>query len=234
MRTIHYSIRLFIMLVLISLIYCGGATLFHQAIQTPILVALLFIVPGTERLWALLEWMSPVVGTVNMKEQERTQKRIVEHQLSRSQRYGSQLVIAAMRERKRTSLHLVEKNLRDTDIVLRDSSGCLLVLMPDTTIEHANSAFQRMSSLIPVKDVAVMDEKMLQEIINARSGHISHGGKRIPPGDLRKICTMLLNQRLTGLSPHEHESANPAIYNIFEMGVPKKQYEISKNALHIK
>ena len=63
MRTIHYGIRLAIVLVLTLFFYLGVSFLFHQAVQLPALITLLFIALCAERLWVLLEWIGPVVGT---------------------------------------------------------------------------------------------------------------------------------------------------------------------------
>src|SRR5438477_12560930 len=112
MRSIHYGIRFAIVLVLTLFLYLGVSFLFHQAVQFPALITLLFIAVGAERLWVLLEWIGPVVGTMNKKKREQEQKQIVEYLLECSLRYGSPLVIAAIRGKKRVSRHVVSRFLR--------------------------------------------------------------------------------------------------------------------------
>src|ERR1700687_1423696 len=112
MRTIHYSLRSTIVLIATALFYLSISVLFHRAIQFPVLIFLLVITLASERLWALLAWMGPVVGKVNKKEQDRAHKHVLEHELARSLRYGSPLVLAARRDKKRTSVHLIEQQLR--------------------------------------------------------------------------------------------------------------------------
>jgi hypothetical protein len=218
MRTIHYNIRLATVLILVALSYWGIASLFHQA-QLATLIVLLFTVYGSDRLFALLKWMSPIIGTVDTKEQERTRKRLIEHEISRSSRSGSPLVIAAIREEKRTSSHVIEQNLRNTDIVMRSPDGYMLALMPDTTLEQARNAFQRLAELIPIKDILVMDQHMLQTVIASQKNSINNKQSNFTPQELRKMCIEAINTKLAVTKTSEHETNLPAIHNLSDESV---------------
>ena len=214
MRTIHYSIRLAIVLVVVSLFYLGVTFLFHQAVQIPALITLLFTAVSAERLWILLEWVGPVVGTTNKKKQEQDQKQIVEYLLECSLRYGSPLAIAAMQSKKRISLHVVSRFLRKSDIVLRSTAGYLLILMPFTPLEQARFAFKRIAAQLSIKDVVITNVNMLQAFVetqqtsdNAETRDITH---------LRKICFQALDAKVADIKASKEKSDVPVIYNLFE------------------
>ncbi len=213
MRTIHYSIRLILVLAIVSLIYLGATSLFHQAVQVPVLLTLLFITLCTERLWKLLAWLSPVMGSVDTKEQER----VVEYELTRSQRYKSPLVVAAIQEKKRISLNLVAQNLRTTDIVLRSSAGNLLLLLPGTTLEQATQPLKRLAMILPIKDIVVADEKMLQNMVQMQRGVSKEDVEKIPPPEFRKACIQALEARCTSIKSSVIESDEPAIYPLVDL-----------------
>jgi hypothetical protein len=212
MRTLHYSIRLLLVLIVISLFYLNVTTIFHQAIQIPVLLTLLFITLCTERLWALLAWLSPVIGTVGTKEQER----LVEYELARSQRYNSHLVIAAIREKKRTPLHVVAQNLRTTDIILRSSAGYLLVLMPGITLQQALPALKRVVMILPVRDVVVADEKMLEITVKTRKSDANDETRNISPTEIRKICIQAFTAKCASIKSSENDTDEPNVYNLLE------------------
>lgn len=213
MRTIHYSIRLILVLVIVSLIYLGAISLFHQAVQMPVLLTLLFITLCTERLWKLLAWLSPIMGSVDTKEQER----VIEYELTRSQRYKSPLVVAAIHEKKRTSLNLVAQNLRTTDIVLRSSAGYLLILLPGTTLEQATQPLKRLGMTLPIKDVVVADEKMLLTMVKTQRGNSKEDVEKIPPAEFRKACIQALEARCASIKSSVSESDEPAIYPLLDL-----------------
>ena len=100
-RAIHYSIRYAIVLIMISLFYLSLAFLFHQTVQLPVILTLLFTALCAERMWILLDWIGPVVGTMSRKRQEQDRKLIIEYLLENSLRYGSPLVIAAIYSKSR-------------------------------------------------------------------------------------------------------------------------------------
>ncbi len=216
MRTIHYSIRLAIVLIMTSLFYGSVTFLFHQAVQIPALLTLLFIAFCAERLWVLLEWIGPVVGTANLERQERNQKRIVEYLLQCSLRYDSSLVIAAIRGKKRMSLHVVSHLLRKTDIVLRSSAGYLLVLMPFTTIEQAGFAFKRLSTQLPIKDIVVTDVTMLQAVMGSQGTGEDGEMRSATPRELRKFCFLALDAKVASITSSEDETNAPVVYRLFE------------------
>src|SRR5207248_608048 len=168
MRSIHYSIRFAIVLVLTLFFYLGVSFLFHQAVQLPTLITLLFTAVCAERLWVLLEWIGPVVGTMNKKKQEQDQKQILEFLLECSLRYGSPLTIAAVQSKKRVSLHVVSRFLRKTDIVLRSTAGYLLIFLPFTTLEQVPSAFKRLAAHLPIKGLVIADVNMLQALVEVQ------------------------------------------------------------------
>ncbi len=174
MRTIHYGICFALVLILVLLLYGCIIFFFHLAVQLPILIMFPFTTLAVERFWTMLRWMSPVIGTVDTKEQERMRTRIIEYELSRALRYGSHLTMAAIREKTRTSSHVVAKNLRNTDIVLRIPSGYLLVLMPDTDLEQAHTVIKRLNKLLSIKDVVLADEIMLQAAITMQKSNLKH------------------------------------------------------------
>jgi hypothetical protein len=212
MRTIHYGIRLTLVLIVVSLFYLSVIALFHQAVQLPVLLTLLFITLCTERLWALLGWLGPIIGNVDTKEQER----LLEYELARSQRYRSPLVIAAIREKKSISLHVVAQNLRTTDTVLRSSAGYLLVLMPGITLEQASLPLKRVSMTLPIKDIVVADEKMLQAIVKAQRANLNSETRNVTPTEIRKICIQAFAAKYASLKSSENETNDPGIYNLLE------------------
>ena len=222
MRTIHYSIRLAIVLVVVSLFYLGVTFLFHQAVQIPALITLLFIAVSAERLWILLEWVGPVVGTTNKKKQEQDQKQIVEYLLECSLRYGSPLAIAAMQNKKRISLHVVSRLLRKSDIVLRSTAGYLLILMPFTPLEQARFAFKRIAAQLSIKDVVITNVNMLQALVEAQKTSNNAETGDITPRDLRKICFQALDAKVADIKASNEKSDVPVIYNLFEPNVPEK------------
>ena len=197
MRTIHYSIRFAIVLVLTLFFYLGVSFLFHQAVQLPALITLLFIALCAERLWVLLEWIGPVVGTMNKKKQEQEQKQIVEYLMECSMRYGSPLVIAAMRCKKRVSLHVVWRFLRKSDIVVRSTAGYLLALMPFTTLEQSTIALKRLTSQLPIKEMVVTDVNML----------------------------LALDVKFAAIKSSREKTDNPVIYTLFEPGTSEAQLD---------
>jgi hypothetical protein len=207
-------------LVVVSLFYLGVTFLFHQAVQLPALITLLFIAVSAERLWILLEWVGPVVGTTNKKKQEQDQKQIVEYLLECSLRYGSPLAIAAIQSKKRISLHVVSRFLRKSDIVLRSTAGYLLILMPFTPLEQARFALKRIAAQLSIKDVVITNVNMLQAFVEtqqtsntAETGDITH---------LRKICFQALDAKVADIKASKEKSDVPVIYNLFEPDVPEK------------
>ncbi len=220
MRTIHYGIRFAIVLILSLMFYLGVTFLFHQVVQFTALITLLFIGIGAERLWVLLDWIGPVVGTMNKKKQEQEQKQIVEYLLECSLRYGSPLVIAAMRSRKRISLHIVARFLRKSDIVVRSSAGYLLVLMPFTTLEQAAIPLKRITSRLPIKEVVVSDVEMLKELVAAQRADDNGLESSAASRELRSMCFRALDIRLASIKSSEEVSGGTAVYNLFEPGSP--------------
>ena len=212
MRTIHYSIRLVLVLIIVSLFYLSVTAIFHQAIQIPTVLTLLFVTFCTERLWTLFAWLSPVMGTVDTKEQER----IVEYELARSQRYGSPLVFAAIHEKKRMALNVVAQNIRTTDIVTRSSANYLLVLMPGITIEQATPVLKRLTTLLPIKDIVVADEKMLQATVKAQSTDLNGETRNISPTEIRKICLQAFEAKCADIKASGNESDDAGIYTLLE------------------
>ena len=215
MRAIHYSIRYAIVLIVISLLYLGLAFLFHQTVQIPVVITLLFLVICAERMWILLDWVGPVVGTANKKRQEQDRKQIVEYLLENSLRYNSPLVIGAISSKKRISLHVVAHLLRGSDIVLRSSAGYLLFLMPFTSIEQVPAALKRLARRLPIKSVVVTDASMLQSSVEAQ--RIRDNGEAIDmtARDLRIMCFQALDEKIATITSSSEMSDVPAIYNLF-------------------
>ena len=218
MRTIHYGVRLAIVLVLSLMFYLGVTFLFHQVVQLTTLITLLLIAIGAERLWVLLEWVSPVVGTMDKKKREREQKQIVEYLLECSLRYGSPLVIAAMSSKKRISLHVVARFLRKSDIVVRSSAGYLLALMPFTTLEQASIPLKRISARLPIKQVVVSDVEMLKALVDAQRTKGKGLASMTASRELMSMCFRALDVRLASIKSSGEEAGFPAIYNLFEAG----------------
>lgn len=215
MRTIHYSLRIAVVLILASLLYWGVTAILHQPFQIVALITILCVAIFAERLGVLLEWIGPVVGSVNVKEQEQEQNRMVEYIAGNSLRYKSPLVIAALRSRKRISLHVVARCIRKSDMVFRNSAGYLLILMPFTTLEQAPVAFERLSEQLPLQDIVVADVNMLRTLV---AQHASGTGevREISARDLRRICIEAFDARVAAIPPGEEKSSAPAIYNLIE------------------
>lgn len=214
MRTIHYGIRYAIVLVTVSLYYLGVTFLFQQAIQLPALITLLFTALCAERLWVLLDWVGPVVGTMNKKKQAQEQKQVLEFLLECSLRYGSPLTIAAMQSKKRVSLHVVSRFLRKSDIVLRSTADYLLLLMPFTTLKQAPFAFKRLAAHLPIKDVVITDVNSLKTLVEVQQTSNNAETRDITPRDLRKICLQALDAKVAEIKASKEKSDVPVIYNL--------------------
>jgi hypothetical protein len=214
LRTIHYSIRFAIVLVTVSLFYLGVTFLFREAIQLSALITLPFTTVCAERLWVLLEWIGPVVGTMNKKKQEQEQKQILEFLLECSLRYGSPLTIAAMESKKRVSLHVVSRFLRKSDIVLRSTAGYLLILMPFTALEQAPFAFKRLAAHLAIKDVVMADVNMLQALVAVQQTNNNAETREITPRELRIICFQALDAKVADIKASKKKSDVPVIYNL--------------------
>jgi hypothetical protein len=218
MRTIHYGICFVLVLIPVLLLYGCVVFFFHLTVQLPVLIMLPFTALGVERFWSMLKWMSPIIGSVDTKEQERTRTRIIEYELSRALRYGSHLTMAAIREKTRTSSHVIAKNLRNTDIVLRIPSGYLLVLMPDTNLEQAHAVVKRLNKLLTIKDVVLADEVMLQAAITTQKNSLKREKKGITAEEFRGVCIRAFDTMLAGIKSAENETDTdtPTIYTLFE------------------
>ena len=209
MRTIHYSIRLTFVLIFVSLFYVSITKLFRQAIQLPAMLTLFFITLCTERLWTLLGRLTPA----DTKEQER----LIEYELARSHRYNSPLVVAAIYEKKRTSLHIVAQNIRTTDIVSRSSAGYLLVFMSGITLAQATPALKRLTTLLPIGDIVVADETMLQSLVRARGEDLNGKTRPISPAEIRKLFLQALDAKCASIiKTSENETNDPVIYSLLE------------------
>jgi hypothetical protein len=191
MRTIHYSIRLTLVLIFVSLFYVSITKLFRQAIQLPALLTLFFITLCTERLWTLLGRLSPA----DTKEQER----LIEYELARSHRYNSPLVVAAIYEKKHTSLQIVAENIRTTDIVSRSSAGYLLVFMPGITLAQATPALKRLTTFLPIGDIVVADETMLQALVKARGEDLNGKTRNITPAEIKNLFLQALDAKCASI-----------------------------------
>lgn len=215
MRAIHYSFRYAIVLIMVSLLYLSLAFLFHQAVQIPVIITLLFIVICAERMWILLDWIGPVVGTMDKKKQEQERKLIVEYLLENSLRYSSPLVIAAICSKKRMSLHVVAYLLRKSDIVLRSSAGYLLVLMPFTTLEQTPVALKRLARRLPIRGAVMTDVSMLQALAQAQRTDDNGEATVTAARDLRRICIQAFDEKIAAITSSSALTDVPAIYRLF-------------------
>ncbi|HVB61851.1 MAG TPA: hypothetical protein VNE61_11700 [Ktedonobacteraceae bacterium] len=218
-RAIHYSIRYAIVLIMILLFYLILAFLFHQTVQLPVIITLPLIVICAERMWVLLDWIGPVVGTMNKKKQEQERKLIIEYLLENSLRYGSPLVIAAICGKKRMSLHVVARLLRKTDIVLRSSVGYLLVLLPFTSFEQAPVALRRLiTRQLPISGVFMTDVHMLQDLVEAQRTDGNGEATGTTVQDLRRICLRSFDEKIAAIKSNSARAVVPPIYSLFESG----------------
>ncbi len=215
MRAIHYSVRYAIVLIIISLLYLSLAFLFHQTVQIPMIITLIFMVFCAERMWVLLDWIGPVVGTMNKKKQEQDRKLIIEYLLENSLRYSSPLVIAAINSKKRMSLHVVEHLLRRSDIVLRTSAGYLLVLMPFTTLEQTPIALKRLARRLPIKYVVMTDVSMLEALAQAQKTGDNAKATVTTARELRRICIQALDEKVAAITSSSPITDAPPMYKLF-------------------
>lgn len=220
MRTIQYSIRLAIVLVLTLAIYLGTALLFHQAVQLSALIALLVTGIGAERLWTLLEWIGPVVGTINKQKQQQERNQAIDFLLDCSLRYNSPLVIAAIHSKKRFLLHVVQRYLRKSDIVLRSAPGYLLILMPYTDLDQAAIPLNRIARRLPIKHIVQADVNMLQALVEKQRTQANSNATNITTRDLRNICLRAFDVMLTNLKASKEQNEKPAIHNLYAPGTP--------------
>jgi hypothetical protein len=224
-RAIHYSIRYVIVLITISLFYLCLAFLFHQTVQLPVIITLLFTTVCAERMWILLDWIGPVVGTMNRKKQEQDRKLIIEYLLENSLRYGSPLVIAAICGKKRISLHVVARLLRKSDIVLRSSAGYLLVLLPFTSLEQASVALKRLvARQLPIRDVVVTDVRMLQALARAQNAYDNGEVTDTTVQDLRRICIQALDEKVAAIKSNHARADVPQIYSLFQFDTSESPF----------
>lgn len=215
MRAIHYSIRYAVVFILSTVCYGILAALFHETLQIAFLITLFFMVFGAERMWVLLDWVGPVVGTMNKKKQEQDRKLIVEYLLENSLRYGSPLVIAAVCGKKRISLHVVARLLRKSDIVLRSAAGYLLILMPFTSLEQTPVALNRLAKRLPIKSVVVTDVSMLQALVTTHTTQDNAEATGPTVRNLRRMCLQALDEKVAELQTTSSKTDAPAIYNLF-------------------
>lgn len=223
MRTIHYGIRFALVLVLTLAVYLGTTLIFRQTIQLPALLTLLFIAIVTERLWVLLEWVGPVVGTMNKRKQEQEQRQIVEYLLECSLRYDSPLVIAALRCSRRVSRHVVSRYLRKSDIVVRTTPGYLLAIMPFTTLGQALVPLKRITAGLPIKGVVVADMHMLRAQVETRDQDALYDKEdsAATSRELRQMCFQAFDARFAALKMRSAKGSVPAISYLFEPDSPQ-------------
>lgn len=221
MRTIHYGIRLALVLVLTLAVYLATTLIFRQTIQILALLTLLFIAIVTERLWVLLEWVGPVVGTMNKRKQEQEQRQIVEYLLECSLRYDSPLVIAALRCSRRVSRHVVSRYLRKSDIVVRTTPGYLLTIMPFTTLGQALVPLKRITAGLPIKGVVVADMHMLRAQVETRDALYDKEDSAATSRELRQMCFQAFDARFAALKIMRTKSSVPAISYLFEPDSPQ-------------
>ena len=81
---------------------------------------------------------------------------------------------------------MVAQNLRTTDIILRSSAGYLLILLPGVTLEKATQPLERLAMMLPIKDVVVADEKMLQIMVKTQRGNGKDEIGNISPAEFQK------------------------------------------------
>jgi hypothetical protein len=218
-RAIHYSIRYSVVLIMISLLYLSLAFLFHQTVQLPVIITLLFTAFCAERMWILLDWIGPVVGTMDRKKQEQDRKQTIEYLLENSLRYGAPLVIAAICGKKRISLHVVARLFRKSDIVLRSSAGNLLVLLPFTSLELSHVALQRLvTQRLPIRGVVATDVSMLEAFVEAQRTHDNGEASVTSVRDLRRICLRALDEKVAAIKSSSATANVPSIYRLFESG----------------
>jgi hypothetical protein len=219
MRAIHYSIRYAIVLIMISLFYLSVAFLFHQAVQLPVIITLPIIVICAERMWVLLDWIGPVVGTMNRKKQEQERILIIEYLLENSLRYGSPLVIAAIYGKKRMSLHVVARLFRKSDIVLRSSAGFLLALMPFTSFEQASAPLKRLiTRQLPIKEVFMTDVRMLQDLEEEQKTNDNGEATGTTVQVLRRICLRTFDEKIEAIKSSSVRTDIPPIFSLFKSG----------------
>jgi hypothetical protein len=230
LRAIHYSIRYAIVLIVISLFYVSAAFLFHQTVQLPVIITLPLIVISAERMWVLLDWIGPVVGTMNRKKQERERKQIIEYLLENSLRYGSPLVIAAICSKKRMSLHVAARLLRKSDIVLRSSAGYLLVLMPFTSFEQASVPLKRLiTRRLPISGVLMTDVLMLQDLVEEQNTNDNGEAIGATVQELRRICLRTFDEKVEAIKSSNVKADVPPIFSLFKSGVSEtlsSQYKL--------
>ena len=155
---------------------------------------------------------------MNKKKREQEQKQIVEYLLECSLRYGSPLVIAAIRGKKRVSRHVVSRFLRRSDIVVRTTADYLLALMPFTTLEQASIPLKRLTSRLPLKEVVLADVNMLQALLGTQGSYGNSEANVTASRELRRMCFQAFDGRFASIKSSEEKSGVPAIYNLFEPG----------------
>jgi hypothetical protein len=133
-----------------------------QRAQPSIMFGLALLALGTEALWAVVRWLSPLRGMFGEPDQELALVRTLEREISRSLRHQAPLVIVAVLGRWNLSPRAVSERLRTSDIVLRGRGKHFIILMTETQREQAQLVMERMALNLPLRAIALTDDAAIK------------------------------------------------------------------------
>jgi hypothetical protein len=127
--------------------------------QPPIAIGLALLAVGSEALWAVARWLSPLRGMFGEPDQELALVRTLEREISRHQ---APLVIVAVLGRWNLKLRDVSERLRTSDIVLRGRGKHFIILMTETRLDQARLVMERMALNLPLRAIAMTDDAAIK------------------------------------------------------------------------
>src|SRR5579875_921941 len=130
--------------------------------QPPIAIGLALLAVGSEALWAVVRWLSPLRGMFGEPDQELALVRTLEREISRSLRHQAPLVIVAVLGRWNLKLRDVSERLRTSDIVLRGRGKHFIILMTETRLEQAQLVMERMALNLPLRAIDMTDDAAIK------------------------------------------------------------------------
>lgn len=152
-----------------GLLYLGGAIAMARIPRPEILAGVMVGAAALAAGWTVARRHGPWRGGFGSLAHERELTRVIDREVARSLRHGAPLVVAALRLRERGALKAVRARLRQSDIIIQGRAGQLIVVMTETSLEHARPVFERMVRTVPVRAVALADAPALRPAI-ARDG----------------------------------------------------------------
>lgn len=142
--------------------YLGARATLGRPASPATLAALVLAALALTAGWSALRRLQALRGVFGAQDQEAAVLRTLERELSRSLRHDAPLVVAALHGRRGLRWRDVQAQLRDSDIVLRGHRGRLIIVMTETRIGPARAVLERMAQQLPIRAVALVDERAVR------------------------------------------------------------------------